>query len=250
MTPTALFSASWRLFAPGAGQSAIIVASALLPASLLMALSYWVTGLTTQEAVNLAAREGSWARALVVIFAGLVARLAAVLSYAALVYATDARRAGRPLTPREAYGFAAERFLPFLMTVALALLWICAGLLFFVIPGLLYAARYAFAHLACLLEPLQGKAALRRSHDLVRSDYKRALGLLTAGTLVSVALDFSFSAVVSVVMGLAEGLGAQPPGLPGGLIQRFIVELFGGLVGAWLVAYSLLLYRSLAERAR
>jgi hypothetical protein len=242
------FARSGELFAAGAGQSAAILAVALVPASVLVAASYLATGLTTQARVNEAIQNGEWFRPLPVVAAGLARTLAGTLAYVALVFAADARRAGAPLTLRDAYGFAVERFAAFLLTALRALAWICGGLVLFVVPGVVLAFRYSLAHLAVILESERGAAALDRSSELVLSQPLRALGFMAAAAGVALVLDFWLAVAGALGTGLLEGVTGRRIGAVAGQLQALLAELASGMLAAWLIGFAVLLYRDLASR--
>jgi hypothetical protein len=243
-----LFASSGDLFLSGAGQSAAILAAALVPASLLMAAAYWATGLTSQLKVNEAIQNGEWLRPLPLIAAGAIRSLAGTLAYVALVFAADARRAGAPLAFRDAYGFAVERFVAFLLTALRAMAWICGGLLLLVVPGVVLALRYSLAHMAVVLESERGAAALARSSELVRAEPRRALGFMAAAVAVALLLDLGLAFSAALGMGLIEAATGASPGAVEAQFQALVSELGSGLLGAWLIGFSILLYRDLASR--
>jgi hypothetical protein len=244
----ALGRESAALFRETAAQAAAVLLPALLAGTVLAAAAFLFTGLLSREALNAAISDGQWLRAAPILAAGLLKRLLASLAFVALVFAVEARHAGRPLSTREAYGLAVERFIPFLYTAALAVLRIFGGLLLFVIPGIVLALRYTLAHLAVLLEELRGKPALERSAALVRAEPARALGYLAAATLVAIALNFLCALAVTVFTGLTAALGAGSVGVIQGQFEALLAEFLESMVGAWLVGFSILLYRDLVSR--
>ena len=245
LAPAELLAGSASLFKESAAQAAAVLAWGLIPGAVLAAASFVATGILSREALNEAIRNGQGWLAAPLLVAGLVKRLLATLAFLALVFAVEARHAGHPLTTREAYGLAVRRFPAFLATAAQAVLRIVGGLVLFVIPGLVLALRYTLAHLAVLLEDRRGKAALDRSSALVNAQPLRALGLLLAATLAALALNFGCALLVSVLTGAARAVGAGVVGVVQGQFEALLAEFLESMVGAWLVCFSVLLYRDL-----
>lgn len=239
---------SAALFAQTAAQSAAVLAAGLVPGTLVALAAFILTGVVSREALNQLIASGHWARAIPLLLAGLVQRLLSTLAFVALVFAVEARHARRPLSTREAYGFAVERFVPFLYTAALAVLWIGGGLLLFVIPGIVIALRYSLAHLSVLLENLKGRPALARSSALVRAEPARALGFLAGATVLAIGLNVLCAVLVSIFTGVSAAAGAGNVGVLQGQLEAFVAEFLESMVGAWLVGFSILLYRDLTSR--
>lgn len=243
-----LLRSSAALLSRCAAQAFAVLALGLVPGALLAAVVFVATGVVSREALNETIRSGDWLRASPLLLAGVVKRLLASLAFVALVFAVEARQAGRPLTTREAYGLAVSRFPAFLWTLALAVLRISGGLLLFVVPGLYLALRYTLAHLSVLLEDLRGKPALDRSASLVSADPLRALGFMLLATLLAVGLNVLCAVLVSVFTGVSAALGAGSVGVVQGQFEALAAELLESMVGAWLVCFSVLLYKDLAGR--
>lgn len=236
------------LFRETAAQAAAVLAIGLVPGALIAGAAFIITGVLSREALDAAIADGQWLRVAPILAAGLVKRLLSSLAFVALVFAVEARHAGRPLSTRESYGFAVERFVPFLYTALLAVLRIGGGLLLLVIPGIVLALRYTLSHLAVLLEELRGKAALDRSAQLVRAEPARALGFLAAATVLAIGVNLVFAVLVSVFTGAAAAAGAGTVGVLQGQLEALLAEFLESLVGAWLVGFSILLYRDLTSR--
>jgi len=238
---------SGALWRDSAAQALAVMACAAVPASLLLGGALAATGLTTQAALNEAIRAGQWRLAVPVLAAGLVQRLAITLAYAAMVFAVEAKRVGRALPLGEAFGYAAERFVPLLLALLRAALWIAGGLVLLVIPGLILAVRYAYVHLAVLLDGANGGDALRRSARLVDAEPRRAAGYLLVAILAAAALSFIAILVVSTACALPRAIAAEP-GAVEGQLEILLSQLVSGLVGAWLTSFAILLYRDLGSR--
>jgi len=246
MSLSELLAQSASLWKKSAAQAVALVAVLAVPAALLVAAALAATGLLSQESLNEAVRAGRWTLALPVLAAGLVQRLALTLGYAAVVFAVDARRAGKPLPLTEALGFAVERLIPLLLAMLRAAAWILGGLILLIIPGLVIAARYAYVHLAVLLEGRNGGDALRRSAALVDADPVRAVGFLAVAFVLSGALTFSAFLLVSAAASVARPIAASVGAIEGQL-EMVLYELVSAVIGAWLTAFGVLLYRDLAQ---
>jgi hypothetical protein len=110
------------------------------------------------------------------------------LTNGALTIAVADRILGGNSGWREVWMLLFRRVSKLLSAVIPAALVIAFGFVCFVIPGLIAALFFAFVSPVVLIEGLGGKAALRRSYELVRSDWLRvALMLVVFGVLQAVA---------------------------------------------------------------
>lgn len=242
-----LLEGSGALWRDSALQALALVACAAVPATLLLGAALAATGLTTQVALNEAIRAGHWRLAVPVLAAGLIQRLAITFAYAAMVFSIEAKRVGRPLPLSEAFGYAAERFLPLVLALLRAAVWIAGGLILLVIPGVILAVRYAYVHLAVLLDAANGGDALRRSAQFVDAEPRRAAGYLFVAVFAAAAMSFVAILIVSTACALPRAMAAQP-GAVEGQFEILLSQLASGLVGAWLTSFAILLYRDLATR--
>src|SRR5262245_925418 len=99
-------SESLALFKESAGQAAGVLAAGLVPGTVIAAAAFIATGILSREALNQAIADGEWLRAAPLLAAGLIKRLLSTLAFVALVFAVEARHAGRPLSTRESYEVA------------------------------------------------------------------------------------------------------------------------------------------------
>lgn len=244
-----LFSASGTLFRETAAQSAVILAAGLVPGAFLAAAAFVYTGVLTRDALNDMIQDGRWLQALPLFAAGMLKDGLGLLAFAALVLSVDAAEAGRPLSTPQAYAQAARRFGALLAAGLRALLSIAVGMLMLFVPGVRRALNYTYVHLSVLVEGRAGNDALERSAQLVKSAPKRALGYLALATLAAGLLNALFAYLVALATGGAAALGAGEVGVVQGQLESLFTELGQSIVGAWLVGFSILLYRDLAAQA-
>jgi hypothetical protein len=118
---------------------------------------------------------------LVVLFIYLVTLW---LTNGALTIAVADRATGGSAAWREVWMLLLRRVGPLLIAVILVSIIVAFGTLFFVIPGLILGLLFAFVPQAVLIEGLRGREALKRSVELVSSDWLRvAIMIIALGAL-------------------------------------------------------------------
>jgi hypothetical protein len=205
-------------------------------AALLQALLFRVVGLD-----GLRETAGKTNAAVLVVVVGLAVLfsvLALALVQAAAAHAVHELDAGRPIRPHGAY--RAVRTLVDELALADGILIAVVGLLLLSVVGIPIAVwllgRWAYTTQVVVFEGLGGRAALRRSAELVRGHWLHSSALLLAmagltllaGPLVGVALLFVTSAsfdVVNVVSSLVY-VGTMP------LLAIATTYVYGNLRGA------------------
>jgi hypothetical protein len=106
------------------------------------------------------------------------------LTNGAVTIAIADRAIGGTAGWREVWMLLFRRVGPLLIAVMLVALIVSFGFLFFVIPGLILGLLFAFVPQAVLIEGLRGRDALKRSVDLVSSDWLRvAIMIIALGAL-------------------------------------------------------------------
>lgn len=234
----------WKTSLP---DSAAVVALGAVPVSVVAALVFWATGITSQETLNEAIKNGETARALPLFAVGLLNQLVLTLVVMALTLVAESRRIGARLTAREAYSEALDRFVPFALTGLRALVWVFLGFFVFVVPGIWAALLYSLVPYAVLLDGLRGKDALARSAALVKGEPKRALGYTLAAYLVTFALQFAALLALSVAIGFLQAVAGGGTGAFQGQLKTLLAQLLTGLAASWTVSFGVLLYRDLAS---
>jgi hypothetical protein len=110
------------------------------------------------------------------------------LTNGALTIAVADRVLGGNAEAREVWMLLFRRLRKLLTAVIPAAIFVALGIVMFVIPGLVLALFFAFVSPVVLIEGLGGREALRRSTDLVRSDWLRvALVVTTFGVIRALA---------------------------------------------------------------
>jgi hypothetical protein len=107
------------------------------------------------------------------------------LAQGALALSTADRMAGGHADWREIWTLLFRRMGIVLSAIIPAALLTGVGFLFLVVPGILLAFFFSFVPTVALFEGVGGTAALRRSYDLVRSDWLRMLLILIAFGIIS-----------------------------------------------------------------
>lgn len=132
---------------------------------------------------------------------------------------------GNPITVSQAYGSLGSQALTLAATGALVAVGILAGLLIFIIPGIVIAVYCAVAVPCVVMENIGPMAALDRSRILVRHDMAKAFGL----GLILLAASFTIGYPIgrTIHLSVAALLGSGTP------LTRFVSSLVGGLAALW-----------------
>jgi hypothetical protein len=133
------------------------------------------------------------------------------LTNGALTIAVADRVLGGAAGWREVWMLLFRRLGPLLSAIIPAAFITAFGFVFFFVPGLILALLFAFVSPVVLIEGLRGRAALRRSLDLVSSDWLR------------VAIMMIVLAILRWVAGVIAGLLVSSSAV-------FVGSLFGDLV--------------------
>lgn len=112
------------------------------------------------------------------------------LAQGALALAAADRIAGGTAGWREIWAWFFRRLGRVLSAIIPAALLTGVGFFFLIVPGLILGFFFAFVPTVALFEGLGGTAALRRSYQLVRSDWLRMLLMLIAFAIVSTVAQF------------------------------------------------------------
>ena len=107
------------------------------------------------------------------------------LAHGALAVATADSLAGGHAGWREIWILFMRRLGTVLSAIVPAALLVGVGFFFLVVPGLVLAFFFSFVPTVALFEGVGGTAALRRSYDLVRSDWLRMLLVVIVFGLIS-----------------------------------------------------------------
>ncbi len=112
------------------------------------------------------------------------------LTHGALALAAADRIAGGNAGWREIWAWLFKRLGTVLSAVIPAALLTGVGFFFLIVPGLVLAFFFAFVPTIALFEGIGGTAALRRSYQLVKSDWLRMLLVLIVFGLISAVAQF------------------------------------------------------------
>jgi len=124
------------------------------------------------------------------------------LTQGALALATANHLLGREATWQELWTWLLRRVGVIFSAIIPAALLTGVGFFFLFIPGVVLAFFFTFVPLVALFEGLGGTAALRRSYELVRSDWLRVLLLLFAFALLSMVAQFCAGLILHGLFGM------------------------------------------------
>ncbi|MBI5630008.1 MAG: hypothetical protein HY921_03885 [Elusimicrobia bacterium] len=241
----ALLKASFGLAKAGLGETALIVGAGLLPGFVLMSAVMAMTGLTSKESLREALMAGQLG-ALLLIPVALISKMIQALAFMALIFSLYFRDKGEALDFQQSYSFSFQRFWPFALTQLRALLYIVLGYILLIVPGVILSIRYCFVHLSVLLEGYVGPAALARSKQIAIAHMGKVVGNLIAASLAVMLTNMLVMLALRLGSGLALTVLPQSLSFAGGQAASFISEWAGGIVGSWIVAFSILLYKDLS----
>ena len=237
-----LLSTSLDLTFNGFWDYAAILLAGLAPGSVLVGAALVLTGFSDREGIKGALLSGQYLGVGAVLLAGLFAKLLDALATLAVIISLNARDRGEALGLGECYSRAAERLWSFLWTELLVGLWVIAGLICFIIPGIVMAIRYSLTQLVVVLDGRSGSEALGRSRAIIIPHMGKVFGnFLVVGILAGVIVFF-------VIIGLSLGVHFIP-GHGGAVFEQayaFIAKLAERLIGVWALALSVLLYKDLS----
>jgi hypothetical protein len=168
---------------------------------------------------NVLPMVGSMLLSLIVFF------VFATVGEGAVCHAAAHRYLGEPMTTGEAISAGFRRLGPLIWTGMVKTILITIGLMFFIIPGVYLAFRYALASQAVVLEGLSGGSALRRSGDLMREG-KHIAQIFVIG-LIFVVVSMMVGGVVGTFI---EGMAFQ-------LIQVFVSSALSSVFAAIIVVF-------------
>jgi hypothetical protein len=178
-----ILSAAWNLYVANAAKLIGVVAVYVVPLALLSAL------------VRLSFSGGGLFGGLVVGALTLgIALVMGIVVQGAVTRGAAAAAVGDPVDIEASYRWGFTHLGGIFVVAILAFLAILAGLILFVIPGLIIMVMLSAAMPAYVIEGKQGADALSRSWDLVKGHFWHAVGvLIVTGLLVGIT-----SAVVNV----------------------------------------------------
>jgi hypothetical protein len=99
-----------------------------------------------------------------------------------------------------------DLFAPILLTIVLYLAAVLAGFFAFVLPGIFVAVNWYFVAQAVVVDDRRGVAALARSGELVRGNWRRALA---AGLVFNLAVAIPSTLVNVVFDAIARAVNAE-----------------------------------------
>jgi serine/threonine protein kinase len=127
----------------------------------------------------------------------------------------------RPVELRLAFALLKRRWRPFLKTSVLLTLRIVAGLILFVVPGIVIAIRYALYAPVVLMEGLETKAARLRARALGSRSWRTVIIVLVLQFLIPIV----FSALVgklAVFKSTEGGIHLAPPSISHQIYQQLM----------------------------
>jgi hypothetical protein len=117
------------------------------------------------------------------------------LTNAAMIYAVASSYLSRPVSVATAFRRAVSVFLPLLWTMFLLWLVLTAGMILLIVPFFIFLLWYALIVQVVVLEGLSGRAALKRSHQLMKGNAGTAIVLGILVLVISWALNFMQSVI-------------------------------------------------------
>jgi hypothetical protein len=193
---------AFRIYARHWQNLIVIVAAIVIPLSFLQVLFGNVLigeGLAEEEFRN--GVEVSAGTVLGAVLGGLVIAIVSVLMWTILTGAITRAAAGtfvgHDLDIGESYRFGFARFWSIVLVGVLAALAIALGFLLLIVPGFIALTFLSCSIPALVIEDVRGRAALRRSWNLVRGHGWHVFGTI----IVAVLLDGIVSSILTAPFG-------------------------------------------------
>lgn len=130
---------------------------------------------------------------------GLTILIVAPIVSAANTYAIGKLYLGEKVEFADAWRVALELMLPLVGTSLLSMFAIFIGILLLIVPGIYLILAFILLWQVMVLERVFGVAALRRSHELMKGNKGRALGILFVSGVVVAVLSTALQIVLSFV---------------------------------------------------
>jgi len=121
--------------------------------------------------------------------------LAQPITQGAMIYAVAARKKHRKITWHEAWMKVLPSIVPLVLTSLLVGFFVGVGTLFLIVPGVIVGFLCAFVSPVVILEKLQFLAAIKRSVQLVASDWLRVAVVL----IVLLAMNYASGLLTGLV---------------------------------------------------
>lgn len=145
---------------------------------------------------------------------GLTILIVAPIVSAANTYAIGRLYLGEAVGFGDAWRTAVELMLPLVGTSLLSMLAIGVGLVLLIVPGIYLILAFILLWQVMVLERVFGVTALRRSHELMKGNKARALGVLFVSGVVVAVLSTALQLVFTFVplLGPVASAAAQALG--------------------------------------
>jgi hypothetical protein len=178
--------------------------------------------------------------------------LAIALSAAALTYATARAYSGADVSAGDALRQGLSRVAAVFIALFSYLIAVITGVLFFVIPGLIFLAMFFAAVPVIMIERRGPFEALGRSRQLSRGGRTRVLGVLMLTWLITFLPALAFYVIAGVALGTQAVVTGDTAALADsgwfGALTQAVGVVVGALTTPFFVAVTTLLY--IDRRAR
>ncbi len=166
------------------------------------------------------------------------------------VIALDAILRGEEFDVRHLAETALKKLWPVLFVVILTGLAVMAGLILFIIPGIIFSVWFAFAYYEAILSDTRGIEALKRSKDLTQGRFWSVLWRLIASTLFWSVIVWLFMSALFMLFGAATApwkmiISAEPGASLAAAFLELIANAVSALSAPLFTAIGVLLYRAL-----
>jgi len=195
------------VFVPGALAHACARAAILAPAAVVTVALDPITHAPVQDPAGLGVVAASFTAILLGLLAAAITGLflhgvIIPLTQGALALAAADRLLGRATSWQDLWALLLRRVGTILSAIIPAALLTGVGFFFLVVPGVLLAFFFSFVPTVALFEGVGGTAALRRSYELVRSDWLRMLLVLLTFVVISAVTQFVAGAFLHGLLGM------------------------------------------------
>ncbi len=215
-----ILDATFRLYRANFVTFALIGLVAYVPYALVVAPSEARGNQAAEFQPGIGARSASPSGPARALGSAVFALVVLPLCAAAVIVKVSAAYLDQPLSAWEAYQRALPRLVPLLFTNLFVTMFIAAGFLLLIVPGIIFSLWCLVAQPVVIVENVWGVAAIRRSRELMRDNLSKGFKVALAVFFLTAILAFALGLLVELVpwphvlVGLVLGNALQALLLP------------------------------------
>ncbi len=209
-----VIDAAIKIYTRNAGQLFKTVLVVIVPFEILAAilLASAVSGTTVVDGKFLFQSQSDLdSYGVIALILTVLVLLITLLANAACFKAVSDTYLGEKPNWRESLGFAVKRLGPVLWLSIIAFVILAIAFVALFVPFVYLFVAFSVALPVLLVERIGGFKALSRSFELTKGRWWATLGTIFVATILVVVIQFIFSAIIGVILGVAfHGSGGSP----------------------------------------